>query len=64
MSSMQNVSIFNHSMNGVITLSDGMGTTIENGEVDALNLAINGFGAFGESVAVGQDLSVGNNIVN
>ena len=33
MSSMSNVSYTNQSMNGIITLSDGMGTTIENGTI-------------------------------
>ena len=30
---MQNVSIYNHTMNGIITLSDGMGTIIENNSI-------------------------------
>ena len=30
---MQNVSIYNHTMNGIITLSDGMGTIIENNTI-------------------------------
>ena len=62
--SMMNSITFNQSMNGIITLSDGMGTIIENGQVNTLNLAVNGYGAIGESFAIGDSLAVGNNIVN
>ena len=40
MSSLSNVSYTNQTMSGIITLSDGMGTTIENGTITTETLIV------------------------
>lgn len=64
MSSMLNVGLYAHSMNGILTLSDGMGSVIENGQIDALNLAISGETALAGSLSVGNNVVIGNNIIH
>ena len=69
MSSMLNISTFNQSMNGIITLSDGMGTIIENnsiitGDISANNISSTNLTAIYGNVSIlqGQIPPIASNI--
>ncbi len=61
---MMNLNLLTHTMNGIVLLTDGMGTTIEGGEVTTTNLIVNGYGTIGGNLSIGDSLTVGNDIVN
>ena len=64
MSSMSNVSYTNQSMNGIITLSDGMGTIIENGTITTETLIVGNITTPSITALYGNVLVLQSNIVN
>ena len=64
MASMLNVSINAHSMNGIITLSDGMGTTIENGTITTNTINVGNIITPSLTALYGNVLVLQGNIVN
>ena len=64
MSSMSNVSYTNQSMNGIITLSDGMGTIIENGTITTETLIVGNITTPSLTALYGNVLVLQSNIVN